>query len=511
VHFAFAPEGHRGTGFIQYDQAYYMANAREHFDGGKFSLLYGLPFSNDPNTPRLYVQILSLFLGTVHHLSNWDPGYIYFAFGLIAALVCARIAIALYDDVIGRDKTVQWIGLICFFWGGGLFALAGTLYVVLVQPREIPAFDPFDGLWFLNFGRNLFYPTEAFYHAIFFGTVLMCFRKRYGRVVFGLVAMAISHPFTGLQLLLIVGAWATLERYILREDDPPHFLLFLVITLLLLHMGYYLGVLNLSEEHRSLQHQWSLAWNLDVRTMVFAYVLVGGLTAVRLLWHGRYGNPLVNRRDRFFIIWLIVSLALANHDLLIEPRQPIHFTRGYIWIPLFFLGAPVLVHVVQRALDSRNAILSKLIVVAGLLWFVSDNAAWFVTHGYRALFRAQPLGITLTDEMSRVFALMNAPNFYGSLLISEDKKIGYLATVYTPLRSWRSHVFNTPFVKQRDEELRRFFDSGFEAPQWQDQPIIVLRIKGEDSEDSNLAEQFGFHLVFDGTSYSMYARPGQRS
>lgn len=202
---------------------------------------------------------------------------------------------------------------------------------------------------------------------------------------------------------------------------------------------------------------------------------------------------------------------MANHDLLIEPRQPIHFTRGYIWIPLFFLGAPVLLHEVQRALDSRNAILSKLIVVAGLLWFVSDNAAWFAMHGYRALFRAEPLGITLTDEMSRALALMNAPSFHGSLLISEDKTIGYLATVYTPLRSWRSHKYNTPFIKRRDEELRRFFVSGFEAPKWQGQPIIVLRIKGEDSEDSFLAEQFGFHLVFDGASYSMYARPGQQS
>ncbi|MDH3699676.1 MAG: hypothetical protein OEU46_00060 [Alphaproteobacteria bacterium] len=511
LHFAAVPDGHRGTGFLQYDQPYYMANAREHFDGGKFSFLYGLPFSNDPSTPRIYVQILSLFLGMLHQLTNLDPGYIYFAFGLIAALVCARIAIALYDDVIGRDKAAQQIGLICFFWGGGLFAIAGVLYAVLIQRVQIFAFDPQNGYWFLNFGRNLFYPTEAFYHAVFFGTVLMCFRRRYGLAAIGLAVMAISHPFTGLQLLLIVGAWTALERIILRTYDPPRFLLFVAIILSLLHVGYYLGVLNISSEHRSLQQQWSLAWILDIKAILLAYALVGGLIVVRFLWRDRFALPWSNRQDRFFIVWFVVSLVLANHDLLIEPRQPIHFTRGYIWIPLFFLGAPVLVHGIQHVLDSRTAILSKLAVAAGLLLFLSDNAAWFAGHGYRTLVRDAPLGITLSDEMSRVLAIMNAQKFRGSLIISEDAQIGYLATVYTPLRSWRSHKYNTPFKKQRDQELNRFFASGIEAPQWRDQPILLLRTKGEHFEDLNWLENFGFLPIFDGASYSMYARPGQRS
>src|SRR5262245_34488761 len=34
VHFAAAPAGSTPTGFLQFDQFYYSANAREHFDSG---------------------------------------------------------------------------------------------------------------------------------------------------------------------------------------------------------------------------------------------------------------------------------------------------------------------------------------------------------------------------------------------------------------------------------------------------------------------------------------------
>jgi acetyl-CoA acetyltransferase len=42
-HYFGGPGGELPTGFIQYDQAYYMAEARKHFDGG-FHLLYVLDY-----------------------------------------------------------------------------------------------------------------------------------------------------------------------------------------------------------------------------------------------------------------------------------------------------------------------------------------------------------------------------------------------------------------------------------------------------------------------------------
>jgi hypothetical protein len=39
-------------------------------------------------------------------------------------------------------------------------------------------YDPFGGFWFLNVGRNLIFTTEAFYHLIFLGGVLLVVRTQ---------------------------------------------------------------------------------------------------------------------------------------------------------------------------------------------------------------------------------------------------------------------------------------------------------------------------------------------
>jgi hypothetical protein len=45
AHFAYVPKGSVATGFLQYHQAYYMANARQLINDG-FHLLYSLPSSH---------------------------------------------------------------------------------------------------------------------------------------------------------------------------------------------------------------------------------------------------------------------------------------------------------------------------------------------------------------------------------------------------------------------------------------------------------------------------------
>jgi hypothetical protein len=76
-------DGRSFTGFIQYDQASYMANARAYFHGG-FHLFYGNPYSPDPDTPRIYFQIQLLMLGFVQWVTGWDPGLVYVLFGFVS-------------------------------------------------------------------------------------------------------------------------------------------------------------------------------------------------------------------------------------------------------------------------------------------------------------------------------------------------------------------------------------------------------------------------------------------
>ena len=58
------------TGFIQYDLAYYVANARQHFDEG-FRLTYGNPYASY-GTPAIYFQPHILLLGILQKL-GLDP------------------------------------------------------------------------------------------------------------------------------------------------------------------------------------------------------------------------------------------------------------------------------------------------------------------------------------------------------------------------------------------------------------------------------------------------------
>jgi hypothetical protein len=147
-----------------------MAEARQHFAGG-FHLLYGLPASSDYDTPRVYFHPQTLLLGALVNFTGIESGLVYSAFGLAATLIFFRIAIGLYEFVVGLRSAAQLLVLPLFLWGGGLAILCGFLFKVAAG-GDLLAFDT--GAWGANLGRGVIYGVEAYYHALFFGAVLAC-------------------------------------------------------------------------------------------------------------------------------------------------------------------------------------------------------------------------------------------------------------------------------------------------------------------------------------------------
>ena len=86
------------TGFIQTDQPYYFAQAREFFDEG-FRLLYGNPYAGY-DTPRLYFQPHLFLIGCFQQL-GLDPGIIWVFFSILGALFAAFAGVSLYREVVG--------------------------------------------------------------------------------------------------------------------------------------------------------------------------------------------------------------------------------------------------------------------------------------------------------------------------------------------------------------------------------------------------------------------------
>jgi hypothetical protein len=375
---------------------------------------------------------------------------------------------------------------------GMLFVmLPGPAGTKLAEPPSLSGYwwftglaDPAGGWWFLNFGRNFVYATEAFYHLLFLGAALLIIRQRFAAALGVMAVLAASHPFTGIQFLLIALAWGALELVILRSRVVPWWFVAGTAVLTALHVWYYLILLPSFPEHRQLQEQWTLRWTISVPQTVFAYGIVGACAWARLRPAANPRMVLSEFRNRLLVVWVLVCLALENHELFL-PRavQPIHFTRGYSWIALFLLGVPALVSAIDHLRQRDRVRSTKFAVAAFLVFLVLDNVVWLGATSAQAvgvqLGRNLPpdsltLGFGLSADSQALFAWMNRPENQGSVVVSEDETVGYLLTTYTPLRSWVSHRVNTPHNMQRFEEIERFFQSGAIVDAWRELPLLIV-------------------------------------
>jgi hypothetical protein len=475
AHFAASGEG-TPTGFIQGDQAYYMANAREHFDSGRFSFFYGNPFDGSPETPRVYWQPHIMLLGLLLRVTGLPPGILYVLFGICGALICARVALAMLRDSPGL-ATAPGVPLrIVFFWGGGLLVAAAAIRLLpgIVSGEQFMAgdllrFDPGGGWWFLNFGRNLVFPTEAYYHALFFGCIVFLFHHKYAAAALCAACLSASHPFTGIELLAVVSVWTVAELIAGGTDRPPVLFVLSVFIILLAHVAYYLVFLPSIPEHRQLMDQWEQPWVLRPSSALFAYVPVAAIA----LWNlKKRGMAALHDRDtRLLLVWFAVAFILANHNYVLRSVQPLHFTRGYVWTPLFLLAAPAL----QEFFKKKKGLRALAAVTCVVAIFVADNAVWLglVTSGRT---RAD---IVLTADERTMLDWTNRNGDGRTILISGDIELGYLATVYTPVRAWIAHKFNTPRSAQREREVKEFLEEGTAQKQWEERRLIVITGRGE--------------------------------
>jgi hypothetical protein len=491
------------TGFIHPDMPSYMANAREYFDSGQFHFTYSNPASPSYNSPRIYFQLFLFLLAVILKVTGLDPGIVFMLVGFVAAVACVRVAIALYRKIIGLESWPKRFGLVLFCWGGGLLAFSGIAYKILTHNPEsrVFRFDPAEGWWFLNFGRNLIFPTEAFYHALFLGCILCLVSHRYIAALVLAFLVSLSHPFTGIELIAILTAWTIVECYFIQNKAIPNYLFIGCVGLIAWHLGYYVVFLNSFPEHYTMFSEWSLPWLLQAENFIPAYALVSGLTVWRLRHSHLAHAVLRDPANRLFLIWFLVAFGLANHEFAIQPRQPLHFTRGYCWIPLFFLGAPVLIVAFERLFQFkfRFAGVMCCLLIGGVL--LSDNLLWFGSFAKR-----EDQGIRLTRDAADVIHWFNSPENRGFVVVSRDPEIGHMALVYSPLRAWVSH-WETPERVQRQAEVDAFFDRGEIIDRWRSLPLLFVYQKIDPDIPLKVDDAVG-SLVFQNSTYVVFRHPG---
>jgi hypothetical protein len=79
-----------------------------------------------------------------------------------------------------------------------------------------------------------------------------------------------------------------------------------------------------------------------------------------------------------------------------------------------------------------------------------------------------------TADQRELLAWLDTPELRGAVVLAEQPDIGYLATVYTPLRAWHSHLFNTPHRRDRRQEARAFFQDGVFLEDWRRMRILIV-------------------------------------
>lgn len=508
--FIFLPPGVHGTGFVQYDQPYYMANARAYFSDGIFTLTYGLPFSIDPATPKIYFQPLTFALGLILYLTNADPGYLYMAAGIAIAIGCGRVIIACFREVVPQNDLPALVGLICFFWGGGLLALSGIGYGVLTrQPISETwyTFEPFSGWWFLNLGRNLIYTTEALYHLVALGALTCLFRRNYLGTFILAAVLSISHPFSGIEWILILGGAAFVELFF-GTARPPRYLFLGLAVLGVLHLFYYLYFLDhASLDHRLMAPQWRGTGGVNQpipwMTTVLSQILVVPFAVAALARSWRSQGNFSYQQRILLVMWLTV-FALSHHDWFISPTQPMHFLRGYDWIALFLIGAPILVEWLRRLAGLRGG---SAAIAAVMLVFLFDNASFVAAQATIPLRKGNSFGYVVSDAQRAVFEKLRDPQLRNCIVLSNDETMSYLAVTYTPLRAYYPRDAVTPDETKRMSEQAAFFDRGIDPPLLVQRCGIAIVSIAQANVILPRVSPLGYETVFKNGGYTILHRP----
>jgi hypothetical protein len=450
--------GADATGFLSYDAPNYVANGRSTFERGN-GFAHPNPYDPAATSPVIYFHWLIWILGFGVKALGADPGWFFVGLGIVAAVFCSACTLRLVEFML-PDPAGRSALFLLTMWGGGALGLAAFV-ANLANGRspfgELLAFDPPEGWWFPNWGRNLILTPEAVYHVLAALGWLGILQRRWRLAFCALGALAATHPFSGLQHLLILGLWVGFLA--LREHTPEAWRrVALAGAMLVIFCGYYFVYLNSFAEHRALQAIWlQQVWTISLPSLLLAAgppMLVAFWRLYRQRWR-------LQDRDLFLLAAGIVTLLLMKHDWFIAPHQPVHFGRGYNWLPWWLLALPQLQEWMQKLRRVAGpAAWIALAVAAGLI--VSDNVAFLAQD----MQTGELNRMHLTSEQREMLGWIDRRDLRG-VLLCPDLRFSYLAATYSGARPYLGHIAGTPDARRRWREIVAWRDRGERGP-WLD-------------------------------------------
>lgn len=462
------------TGITNNENTLYLSYAHQYLDNKENFVTYSNPFDGNPNSPSIYFQPVNLLFAFLVKLGI-DPGLYFTLFGILMAFACIYTGVKLLHHLLPKTKNINLIALL-FTWGGGITAITGLLVSFLFASYSTPQWtdgiyiaDPANGWWGLNWGRSLFLPLEAYYHFLFLISILFILKEKWVATLCTSLFLSISHPFTGIELLVILNGWLFIEKLIFRNRKIPFWFWIGIFIITLFHIWYYLIYLNKFPEHKLLFSQYTLEWTYSLFIAIPAYCIVAFFAIANLKLNNSIAKAFDSSHQRLFFGWAVIAFLLSKHEWFIKPMQPIHFTRGYIWAGLFLFSLPSILYYINYFQKQKSL---KWVFYISIFIFLSDNLFW-TSNLLRGKNDVEWEG-HITKETKQVLRFLSKTSTPNDLIIGNANLVNYLANVYSKANSWVSHPFNTPEIEKRNAEMGQYFQTGVKPKEWQNRHLLLL-------------------------------------
>ena len=490
------------TGFTLDENVLYMSYAHQYLDQDHFSLFYTNPFDGDPQSPPIYFQPVNfLFAGLMKLGAN--PGFTFTIFGLLMTFLCVLLGIKMLQHLLQGYKQQSLIAIL-FTWGGGLTALAGLMGSTFLPGYQTQQWidgiyqgDPANGWWGLNWGRTLFIPLEAYYHFLFLLNIYFILKQKWTAAAIAAFFLSISHPFTGIEFLLIMNGWLLLEKIIYRNKNIPGWYWGAIFAVTVFHGWYYLVYLNSFPEHKQIFSQYSAGWTYSLLIAIPAYCLVAALSLLNVYINPPFKKMFSIPHQRLFVCWAVIAFLLSKHEWFIKPMQPIHFTRGYVWAGLFLFSLPALIGLIHYLQQSTAR---KWLLYGFIFIFLSDNILW-TANLLRGTNNLEWEG-HISKDTEQVLKYLGSTTDNKDLLVGNASLVNYLANVYTHSNAWVSHPFNTPKREERIIQMGNYLQNGTKPIEWGERRIVIVLNKKMDS--MKLFPTLQNNKLFENNSYIIF-------
>ncbi len=466
-------------GFTQVDQVVYYASARETFENGN-GLFYASPYSNLPDSPRLYSHLVFLFFGYLWKIFGLSFAAIDYGVRVVFGAVMLGLAVRIFRAALPEKRFSGYGGLVLIScsglaWWVGFFRLL-TGYLMNVSSSEfhhslrewlglysdlVAEAEGGYGDWHLSLLRNLTFAPEVMYHVLFFASALCLLHEKFAWGVFFQFLAWWAHPFTGLELGMIASGFLAIEFFFFHHKLLRPIIASLAINALFL--GYYALFLPRFPEHASVDEQNHHFGNPMLFSMVFpAYGLFSVMTAFFFL--SRRCRSLIrgNAAARFFLIWLIGATFLVFHDRIlffVRPWQPMHFNRGYVFIPLVFFSMCWIQLVLAPRMENRRRILKVLLVLLFAAHLPDDPFKLWRLRGELA--RKEIVYSTPRKNyelLRKLDAIPETLTLHAFNLPPDYESLEYLIPVLTHHRALTAHYLNTPYYQEKKRQAADLFN-----------------------------------------------------